>query len=142
MIFIVTGKCDTANAVRRSAKLNNSTDYNQHMTAGLLKSCRLPKAVTSIMTEEWRKRIAGDWLNVNFLCGINVRAEIINEKLENWKINISGRSEILMEISFTQINRKIEKINCKDVSLMKAVVGEMSKKCSVFDSIQRIMSII
>ena len=142
MISIVTGKCDTANAVRKSAKLNKSTDYNQHMTAGLLKSCRLPKAVTSVMTEEWRKIIAGDWLNVNFLCGINVRAEIINEKLENWRINISGRREISIEISFTQINRKIEKINCKDVSLMKAVVGEMSKKCSVFDSIQRIMSIM
>ena len=129
MISIVTGKCDTANAMRRSAKLPKSTDCNQHMTAGLLKSCRLPKAITSEMTEEWKKRIASDWLNVNFLCGIN-------EVLENW------RSEILIEISFTQINRKLERINCKDVSLKKAVVGEISKKCSIFDSIQRIMSIM
>ena len=135
MIFIVTGKCDTPNAMRRSAKLHKSTDYNQHMTAGLLKSYRLPKAITSEMTEERKKRIASDWLNVNFLCGIN-------EVLENWRINISGRSEILIEISFTQINRKLERINCKDVSLKKAVVGEISKKCSIFDFIQRIMSIM
>ena len=85
MISIVTDKCDTANAMRRSAKLHMITDCNQHMTAGLLKSCRLPKAITSEMTEERKKRIASDWLNVNLFCGIN-------EVLENWRINISGRS--------------------------------------------------
>ena len=36
MIIIVTGKCDTVNAMR-SAKLHKSTDYDQRMKAGLLK---------------------------------------------------------------------------------------------------------
>ena len=53
--------------------------------------------------------------------------------MENWKIKISDRSEILIEIMFTQYNRKLESIDCKDVSLKKAIVGEISKNCNIFD---------
>ena len=53
------------------------------MTAGLLKNCKLPKVITSDLKEEWKKRLASDWLNVNFLCGMNVKADIIDNK--NWR---------------------------------------------------------
>ena len=92
--------------------------------------CRLPKAITSKMKEEGKKRLATDWLNVNFLCGMKRTG---HSWMENWKIKISDRSEILIEIMFTQYNRKLESIDCKDVSLKKAIVGEISKNCNIFD---------
>ena len=70
--------------------------------------CRLPKAITSKMKEEGKKRLATDWLNVNFLCGMKRTG---HSWMENWKIKISDRSEILIEIMLTQYNRKLESID-------------------------------
>ena len=48
------------------------------MTAGHLKNCKLPKVITSDPKEEQEKRLASDWLNVNFLFGMMVNTVIVD----------------------------------------------------------------
>ena len=52
---------------------------------GLSKNCKLPKVITSDLKEEWKKRLASDWLNVNFLFRMMVNAVIVDGKLESLK---------------------------------------------------------
>ena len=143
-MFIVTGQCDTADKMRRNAKLSYHKNYNQHMTAGLLKNCKLPKVITSDLKEEWKKRLASDWLNVNFLCGMNVKADIIDNKLERWKVHmISCGTEVIFGILFSEYDRRITSIYCKgNCSLEKVTIAELKKSCTIYDSVQKLISIM
>ena len=144
IIFNITGQCDTADRVRRNAHLNHNKDYNQHMTAGLLKHCKLPKVITSYLKEEWKKRLASDWLNINFFCGMKVKADIIDNKLESWKIHmISWGTKVIVSILFSEYDRRITSIDSKgNCSLEKVALVELKKNCSIFDSVLKIISIM
>ena len=130
--------------MRRNAHLNYNKDYNQHMTAGLLKHCKLPKVITSYLKEEWKKRLASDWLNINFLCGMKVKADIIDDKLESWKIHmISCGTKVIVSILFSKYDRRITSIDSKgNCSLEKVALVELKKNCSIFDSVLKVISIM
>ena len=119
-------------------------NYNQHMNAGLLKNCYLPKVITSDMKEEWKKRLASDWLNVNFLFGMMVNAVIVEGKLESWKLHITSCGiEVIFGILFSEYDRRVTTIDCKgNCSLEKVAIAELKKSRNIYDSVQKIISIM
>ena len=119
-------------------------NYNQHMTAGLLKNCKLPKVITSDLKEEWKKQLASDWLNINFLFGTMVNAVIVNGKLEDWKIHITSCGiEVIFGIQFSEYDRRVTSIDCKgNCSLEKVAITELKKSRKIYDSVQKIISIM
>ena len=76
------GKCNTASRFRAAAKLNRHWQYNPHMTTELLRNYHLPLVIKGKIPEEWRKRLASDYLDVNMLFGPGVVVTLEKGPLE------------------------------------------------------------
>ena len=55
----------------------------------------LPKAIRENIPEEWRKRVASEYLDVNLLFGSDVEAALVADKLEKWNLKVSVNSHTL-----------------------------------------------
>ena len=52
----------------------------------------LPKAIRENIPEEWRKRVASEYLDVKLLFGSDVEAALVADKLERWNLKVSVNS--------------------------------------------------
>lgn len=81
------------------------------MTVGLLLNTSLPKAVWESYGKSWRKKIAEDFLTINFLTCRNVAAKLIGGNLENWEITLENEVMVCkIVIKFYELSRELEKI--------------------------------
>ena len=60
-----------------------------------LRDCHLPRAFREKIPEEWRKRVASEYLDVNLLFGSDVEAALVADKLEKWNLKVSVNSHTL-----------------------------------------------
>ena len=60
------------------------------MTVGIFFPQNLPKAVTVKIEDSWRRKIASMFIEVNLLCGPNIKAMLVDENLECWKVIVNG----------------------------------------------------
>ena len=52
----------------------------------------LPKAIRENIPEEWRKRVASEYLDGKLLFGSDVEAALVADKLERWNLKVSVNS--------------------------------------------------
>ena len=57
-----------------------------------LRDCHLSRAFREKIPEEWRKRVASEYLDVNLLFGSDVEAALVPDKLERWNLKVSVNS--------------------------------------------------
>ena len=60
-----------------------------------LRDCHLPREIKEKIPEEWRKRVASEYLDVNLLFGRDVEAALVADKLEKWNLKASVNSHTL-----------------------------------------------
>lgn len=93
---------------RLSAEIQERSNYSQHMTVGILINSNFPKVIKEDIKQEWRKKIAEDFLNVNLLTKNGISAQLINGKLETWEINmISNASSIKLKVEFSEFSKNL-----------------------------------
>ena len=62
------------------------------MTAAIFFPSNLPPIISTFMSESWKRQIAEDFMDVNVLCGQNIKASLVNESLFDWSIDIAGNT--------------------------------------------------
>ena len=73
------------------------------MTTALLRNYHLPPVIKGKIQDEWRKRLASDYLDVNMLFGPAVIVTLENGHLEKWILSIRNQlGYIKIKIVFTE----------------------------------------
>ena len=119
-------------------------NYNQHMTVGTLKGSNLPKVISGSLNEEWQKRIAGDYLSVNFLFGINVKAELKDQNLLTWTLNVSsGKLNIKIDIEFSDMRKIITDSECNGNDKLENIVkAQFVNSSNIYDFVEQMLCIM
>ena len=60
------------------------------MTVGIFFPQNLPKIVTRKIEDPWRRKIASMFIEVNLLCEAKIKAILVDQNLECWKIIVNG----------------------------------------------------
>ena len=106
----------------------------------------LPKAIRENIPEEWKKRIASEYLDVNLLFGRDVGAALVEDKLERWRLTVKNNtSSIEVVILFTQYGKIIEDIKIdvtglSDQSLRKTVIVELRRCHDMYSYVDILIS--
>lgn len=62
------------------------------MTVGILFPRNLPKVITENTEDQWKQELAAKYIEVNLLCGPNIKATLSDHNLECWNITVQGKA--------------------------------------------------
>ena len=141
------GKCNTASRFRAAAKLNRHWQYNPHMTTALLRNYNLPPVIKGKLPDEWRKRLASDYLDVNMLFGPAVIVTLENGHLEKWILSIRNQLEyIKIKIVFTEHIKFAKEISIQHSknshALKKAAIEELKRCDDMYSYVEVLLSLM
>ena len=150
--IIPTGKCDIASYCRKVADVNKWSVYSQHMTVGLLVNTSLPKAVLNYDGMLWKKKLAEDFLMINYLTCPNISAKLVDDKLENWELTLESQVMVCkIQIKFFKVLKKIEiyfkekLVTAKSILLslsVKNCAAKNIKMCDLISCVENIFTVV
>lgn len=117
------------------------------MTVAILRACNLPRAIRGYVPDEWKKRVAGDFLDVNLLFGPEVHATLVADELLMWNLIIKYKTtSIQMTIQFKQYEKMIKEVQIEmkghDQTIRKAVIAELKRCIDMYHYVDSLISII
>ena len=118
------------------------------MTTALLRNCHLPLVIKGKIPEEWRKRIASDYLDVNMLFGPGVIANLEKGQLENWILSIRNQlGYIKIKIVFTEHIKFAKEISIQHDknshhALAKAAMEELKRCDDMYNYVEILLSMM
>ena len=90
---IFVGNCKIVDQARAVASIRYRNGYRQHMTVGILRKVSLPKAVVASYKDEWRLRIASEFVAVQWFMTKDVVIDLVKENLLHWHVRSKVKSE-------------------------------------------------
>ena len=84
--FPFTGECETATAARNAARIVQKKTYCQHLTAGVLLRCNLPRAVLKDEENPILRQLAEEFVDISFLTNKTITVSLIHGDLKLWEV--------------------------------------------------------
>ena len=90
---IFVGNCKIVDQARPVASFRYRNGYRQHMTVGILRKVSLPKAIVASYKDDWRLRIASEFVAVQWLMTKDVVIDLVKENLLHWYVRSKSKSD-------------------------------------------------